>query len=49
MAALGTGASYVLAAKTAGLNFSALVNRILDVAHRRYFGMDVGEYSLECA
>jgi len=49
MAALGMGASYVLAAKTAGLSFSALVNRILDVAHRRYFGMDVGEYALECA
>jgi D-alanine-D-alanine ligase len=49
MAALGMGASYVLAAKTAGLSFSTLVNRILDVAHRRYFGMDIGEYALDCA
>jgi D-alanine-D-alanine ligase len=40
MAALGRSASYVLAAKTAGLNFSLLVNRILDVAHRRYYGID---------
>lgn len=38
MAALGSGASYVLAARTAGYGFSRLVNRILDVAHRRYFG-----------
>jgi D-alanine-D-alanine ligase len=38
MAALGLGASYVFAAKAAGLDFAALVNRILDVAHRRYFG-----------
>ncbi|HKD27481.1 MAG TPA: ATP-grasp domain-containing protein [Xanthobacteraceae bacterium] len=38
MAALGSGASFVLAAKTAGYNFSQLVNRIVDVAHRRYFG-----------
>jgi D-alanine-D-alanine ligase len=49
MAALGMGASYVLSAKTAGLSFSTLVNRILDVAHRRYFGMDIGEYALDCA
>ena len=38
MAALGMGASYVFAAKAAGLDFAALVIRILDVAHRRYFG-----------
>ena len=37
MAALGSGASFVLAAKAAGYNFSQLVNRIVDVAHRRYF------------
>jgi len=43
MAALGAGASYVLAAKNAGLGFSALVNRILDVAHRRSFGFDLSE------
>jgi len=41
MAALGGGASYVLAAKTAGLSHAALVNRILDVAHRRYFGINL--------
>jgi D-alanine-D-alanine ligase len=40
MAALGLGASYVLAARTAGLSFSALVNRILDVALTRYFGIE---------
>jgi D-alanine-D-alanine ligase len=50
MAALGMGASYVLAAKTAGLSFAALVNRILDVAHRRYFGMGIAdEHALDCA
>jgi D-alanine-D-alanine ligase len=38
MAALGAGASYVLAARTAGYGFPQLVNRILDVAHQRYFG-----------
>jgi D-alanine-D-alanine ligase len=36
MAALGSGASFVLAAKAAGYGFSQLVNRILDVAHQRY-------------
>jgi len=43
MAALGVGASYVLAARIAGLSFSGLVNRILDVAHRRYFGCGLSE------
>ena len=38
MAALGASASYVFAAKAAGLDFSALVIRILDVAHKRCFG-----------
>jgi D-alanine-D-alanine ligase len=47
MAALGMGASYVLAARTAGLSFSALVNRILEVAHRRYFGSAASP--LDCA
>ncbi len=37
MASLGPTGSYVLAAKTAGYDFDALVNGILDVAHRRYF------------
>ncbi|TIM28833.1 MAG: ATP-grasp domain-containing protein [Mesorhizobium sp.] len=38
--ALGMGSSYPLAAMTAGHSFSNLVNRILDVAHVRYFGID---------
>lgn len=38
MASLGPGGSYVLAALRSGYDFAALVNRILDVAHRRYFG-----------
>ncbi|WP_373415011.1 ATP-grasp domain-containing protein [Ensifer aridi] len=37
--ALGVRSSYVLAATTAGYSFSSLVNRILDVAHKRYFGI----------
>ncbi|MBB4277630.1 D-alanine--D-alanine ligase family protein [Rhizobium mongolense] len=35
---LSMGASYFRAAKTAGHSFSSLVNRILDIAHARYFG-----------
>jgi len=38
MASLGPGASYALAARQGGYDFGALVCRILDVAHRRYFG-----------
>ncbi|MEZ4651350.1 MAG: 7TM domain-containing protein [Candidatus Eisenbacteria bacterium] len=38
MASLGQGGAYVLAARTAGYSFPALVNRIVDVAHERYFG-----------
>jgi D-alanine-D-alanine ligase len=38
MASLGPGGSFVLAARHAGYNHQALVCRILDVAHRRYFG-----------
>ncbi len=38
MASLGGGGSYVLAARHAGYDFDALVNRIVDVAHIRYFG-----------
>jgi D-alanine-D-alanine ligase len=38
MASLGRTGSYVLAAQTAGYDFAALVNRILDETHRRYFG-----------
>src|SRR5262249_52385646 len=39
MASLGSGGSYVMAAQQAGYTFSALINRILDVAHERYFGI----------
>jgi D-alanine-D-alanine ligase len=43
MAALGMGASYVLAAEAAGYSFSGLVNRILEVAHTRYFGTGISK------
>jgi D-alanine-D-alanine ligase len=46
MASLGSGGSYVLAATTAGYSFARLVNRILDVAHERYFCIGAG--SLTC-
>ena len=38
MASLGTGGSYVCAAQAAGYSFDSLVNRIVDVAHERYYG-----------
>ncbi|MER8589869.1 ATP-grasp domain-containing protein [Mesorhizobium sp. M1338] len=38
---IGIHDSYVLAATTAGYSFSSMVNRILDVAHTRYFGIDI--------
>jgi len=38
MASLGAGGSYVLAALHSGYDFAALVNRLVDVAHQRYFG-----------
>ncbi|ADV14817.1 ATP-grasp enzyme, D-alanine-D-alanine ligase [Mesorhizobium australicum WSM2073] len=41
MPSLRMRASYVLAARTAGYTFSSLVNRILDVAHMRYFGIGI--------
>jgi len=37
MASLGAGGSYVLGAQDRGYGFDALVNRIVDVAHARYF------------
>ena len=40
MASLGDGGSYVTGAKVAGYEFATLVNRILDVAHTRYFGTE---------
>lgn len=33
-----TGNAYGLAAMTAVYSFSGLVNRILDIAHMRYYG-----------
>jgi len=39
MASLGPGAAFALAARTAGYTFPALVCRILDIAHERYFGV----------
>ena len=38
MASLGARGSYVHAAQVAGYTFDELVNEIVDVAHRRYFG-----------
>lgn len=35
---LSKGSSYCVAANTAGHSYSSLINRILDVAHTRYFG-----------
>jgi len=37
MASLGAGGSYVHAAQAAGYDFDTLVNRIVDVAHERYY------------
>ncbi len=38
MASLGSTGSYMLAAQTAGYSFATLANKIVDVAHERYFG-----------
>jgi D-alanine-D-alanine ligase len=38
MASLGRTGSYVLAAKVAGYDFAALIRRIVDETHLRYFG-----------
>jgi len=38
MASLGGTGSYILAAQTAGYSFATLANKIVDVAHDRYFG-----------
>ena len=46
MASLGPGGSYVCAAAAAGLSYPALVNEILSVACRRYFGRLRGEDSV---
>lgn len=39
MASLGTGGSFVKSAAVAGYSYAELVNRILDVAHQRCFGL----------
>ncbi|RWP46921.1 ATP-grasp domain-containing protein [Mesorhizobium sp.] len=41
MPGLGMTSAYVSAGTTAGYSPSSLVNRILDVAHRRYFGIGI--------
>jgi len=39
MPSLGVNAPYALAARTAGMSFPVLVERILDAAHKRIFGV----------
>ncbi|AYG64133.1 D-alanine--D-alanine ligase family protein [Rhizobium jaguaris] len=41
MPAIGLHSAYVLAATNAGNSFSTLVNRIIDIAHMRYFGIGI--------
>ncbi|KAA3448423.1 hypothetical protein C7I87_22185 [Mesorhizobium sp. SARCC-RB16n] len=41
MPGLGMDGPYVLAGAMAGHSFSSLVNRIVDVAHNRYFGVGI--------
>jgi D-alanine-D-alanine ligase len=41
MASLGLGGSYVYAAAQTGLDYDALVGRMVDVASRRYFGTTI--------
>ncbi|PZV34417.1 D-alanine--D-alanine ligase family protein [Mesorhizobium kowhaii] len=38
---LAKGTSFSVSAKTAGHSFSSLINRILDLAHTRYFGSGI--------
>jgi len=40
-ASLGDGGSYMTAAKTTGYDFASLVNQIVSVTYRRYFGTDL--------
>ncbi|RWE31083.1 MAG: ATP-grasp domain-containing protein [Mesorhizobium sp.] len=46
MPGLGSSDTYGVAATIGGHNFSSLVNRILDIAHTRYFGIGVAERDL---
>ncbi len=43
MASLGANASFVYAAEKAGLDFTKLINRLIDVTCERYFGPMVSE------
>lgn len=43
LASLGGGGSYVHAAATVGLDYVALVNRLVDVAMQRYFGTPIAD------
>lgn len=43
MASLGQGGSYVHAASAAGMDFAALVNRMVDEASKRYFGTAIAD------
>jgi D-alanine-D-alanine ligase len=47
MASLGASGSYILAANTAGYSTSELINRILDVAHLRYFDVPAPRWTLK--
>ncbi len=45
MASLGPGGSYVYAAEKVGLDYSALVNRLIEITSSRYFGPHLVEDS----
>jgi len=44
MASLGMGGSLFYAAKTAGMSYEGLINKILDVAAERYFGESIANH-----
>ncbi|RWK33369.1 ATP-grasp domain-containing protein [Mesorhizobium sp.] len=39
MPSIGEGSAYAMAARAAGRSYSSLINRLLEVAHTRYFGI----------
>ncbi|MFC1529800.1 M20/M25/M40 family metallo-hydrolase [Gemmatimonadota bacterium] len=43
MASMGPGGTYVHAASTIGLDYTALANRLVDVATQRYFGTSIAD------
>ena len=49
MASLGVNAPYALAARTSGMSFPVLVERILDAAHKRIFGVPLASREAEPA